>query len=486
MDGRVKVVGRVERVDGRSLTYAEFVDRFMAPNRPVVLTGLTSSWRACQDWALPGPADRRRPDLGFFARNFPSPLVQVADCSTREFTDQKRLEMSMQEFIDHWAGASSGEEREGSLLYLKDWHFVKEYPDYVAYTTPTFFLDDWLNMYLDSHPVHRDPDIANHKIEINCSDYRFVYMGAKGTWTPLHADVFRSYSWSANVCGRKQWLFLPPSQSHRIFDRNMRTSVYSLDDDVSEKQFPEFSKTEWLECIQEQNEIIFVPSGWYHQVHNLKDTISINHNWFNAYNLQWVWNLLYEDYKVAKEYIEDIRDICDDFEGLCQRNLAANTGMNFYDFFIFIVRFALANVIELYHIQNSEDVTFSTETTHHFVYNLESIRNVASMMRTAEAFSSENVCQISEDNRSAFSDVKRILEEESFRRLLMSLSKAYGLINRGQRTYPKTRVSNQEGCLSASCLTSDCNVVDHITSLICKVCGPEDLVRLIDSALSDG
>jgi hypothetical protein len=36
--------------------------------------------------------------------------------------------------------------------------------------------------------------------------------------------------------------------------------------------------------------------------------------------------LLYEDYKVAKEYIEDIRDICDDFEGLCQRNLAANTG----------------------------------------------------------------------------------------------------------------------------------------------------------------
>lgn len=38
------------------------------------------------------------------------------------------------------------------------------------------------------------------------------------------------------------------------------------------------------------------------------------------------WNLLHEDYKVAKEYIEDIRDICDNFEALCQRNLAANTG----------------------------------------------------------------------------------------------------------------------------------------------------------------
>jgi hypothetical protein len=40
-------------------------------------------------------------------------------------------------------------------------------------------------------------------------------------------------------------------------------------------------------------------------------------------------DLLSRDYKEAKEYIEDIRDICDDFEGLCQRNLAANTGKLF-------------------------------------------------------------------------------------------------------------------------------------------------------------
>lgn len=39
------------------------------------------------------------------------------------------------------------------------------------------------------------------------------------------------------------------------------------------------------------------------------------------------WDLLLKDYSETKEYIEDIRDICDDFEGLCQRNLAANTGM---------------------------------------------------------------------------------------------------------------------------------------------------------------
>ncbi|GKD35281.1 hypothetical protein Tco_1250790, partial [Tanacetum coccineum] len=36
------------------------------------------------------------------------------------------------------------------------------------------------------------------------------------------------------------------------------------------------------------------------------------------------WDLLLKDYKEAAEYIKDIKDICDDFEGLCQRNLAAN------------------------------------------------------------------------------------------------------------------------------------------------------------------
>jgi len=162
------------------------------------------------------------------------------------------------------------------------------------------------------------------------------------------------------------------------------------------------------------------------------------------------------------------------------------SGMNFYDFFIFIVWFALANVIELYHLQQPEVATFSTETALHFVYNLKSIRNVASKMITTEAFTTENLHSISEDNRNAFSNVKQILEEESFRRLLVTLSQAYEHIDRGQRHCLKSSTSYQKSCLSAICLNSDCNVVDHIISLISEVCVPADLVTLIDSSLSDG
>lgn len=42
--------------------------------------------------------------------------------------------------------------------------------------------------------------------------------------------------------------------------------------------------------------------------------------------LSYKWDLLLRDYLEAQECIEDLKG-CDDFEELCQRNLAANTGM---------------------------------------------------------------------------------------------------------------------------------------------------------------
>lgn len=77
----------------------------------------------------------------------------------------------------------------------------------------------------------------------------------------------------------------------------MKNCVYNIFDEVSNSKFPGFSKVTfyilssiflfsiilfcfslqwlccmqaiWLECTQDAGEIIFVPSGWYHQVHNL-------------------------------------------------------------------------------------------------------------------------------------------------------------------------------------------------------------------------
>ncbi|GLJ20856.1 hypothetical protein SUGI_0380260 [Cryptomeria japonica] len=386
----MKIVGQIPRVNGSDLSYAEFREKYMMRNEPVILTGLMDGWRACTDWV----SQDGRPNLSFFSQHCGNSLVQVADCDRKEFTDQKRIEMTVSKYIEYWHNLDSQRhdmKRDGSsLLYLKDWHFVKEFPGYISYTTPKFFMDDWLNLYLDNFHMHGFQAVnAGSESEVSCSDYRFVYMGPKGTWTPLHADVFRSYSWSANICGKKVWHFLSPSQSHLLYDRYMKHTVYDIYGDVCAKQFPGFFETSWLECVQERNEIIFVPSGWYHQVKNVEDTISINHNWFNACNISWVWNLLVKDYNETKEYIEDIRSIADDFESLCQRNLAANTGMNFNDYFVFISRMALANVIQLIDIldfrRNSMEPS-EVETVQQLLFNLASICDVAKKLETIDYF----------------------------------------------------------------------------------------------------
>lgn len=55
--------------------------------------------------------------------------------------------------------------QELKCLYLKDWHFMKQYPAYEAYEIPVYFESDWLNEFREKR---NDSDE---------DDYRFVYFG---------------------------------------------------------------------------------------------------------------------------------------------------------------------------------------------------------------------------------------------------------------------------------------------------------------------
>ncbi len=55
-----------------------------------------------------------------------------------------------------------------------------------------------------------------------------------------------------------------------------------------------------------------MPSGWHHTVTNLEDTLSINHNWLNGFNLHRGWALLRREHAEAAAAIEDCRCACAD------------------------------------------------------------------------------------------------------------------------------------------------------------------------------
>ncbi|KAA3675554.1 uncharacterized protein DEA37_0003053 [Paragonimus westermani] len=95
-------------------------------------------------------------------------------------------------------------------------------------------------------------------------DFRFVYLGVRNTWTPLHADVYQSYSWSVNICGEKRWWFFPPGEEKKLCAFNNGRMPMDV------RNLPlESTGAAYFLIVQHPGQAVFVPSGWYHQVVNV-------------------------------------------------------------------------------------------------------------------------------------------------------------------------------------------------------------------------
>lgn len=83
----------------------------------------------------------------------------------------------------------------------------------------------------------------------------------------------------------------------------------------------------YFEIIQECGETIFVPTQWYHQVRNIEDTVSINHNWFNGCNIDVIVKNLIKHLKDVEKEIADCHGM-ENFDEHCQLMLKCWFGMD--------------------------------------------------------------------------------------------------------------------------------------------------------------
>ncbi|RMB90103.1 hypothetical protein DUI87_33500 [Hirundo rustica rustica] len=267
--------------------------------------------------------------------------------------------------------------------------FSRDFPEQDVYTTPVYFSSDWLNEYWDAVAV---------------DDFRFVYMGPKGSWTPFHADVFRSYSWSANVCGRKRWLLYPAGQEEFLKDchGNLPFDV-TAPELRDERIYPRFSRSQApLEILQEAGEIVFVPSGWHHQVHNLEDTISINHNWVNGCNVAVMWCFLQDELAAVQREISQWKDPMDDWHLQCQLIMKSCTGIDYKEFYDFLkvvaenrVSILEKGLDEESSSQSNSKAAISTLGMLHAVFDLKRTVKVLSSLSANEDFRKLDLASLS-------------------------------------------------------------------------------------------
>ncbi|CAG9465905.1 unnamed protein product [Pedinophyceae sp. YPF-701] len=383
------LVPDVARVRAADLSYDDFVQHYMAPGLPVLIAGVTTDWPCQRDFTKGATGATSTPiDLEFLRERFGSAKV-CATCVPGSVDDgygeAEIREMTVAEYVAWWAArsarpdsAASGDQPGGHqrhhgvqaaghfLLYLKDWHMVAEFPGYAAYQTPEYFADDWLNGFYDERAAR------GAGLKASTADYRFVYLGPRGTSTPLHADVLRSFSWSVNLAGKKAWRLVPPDLTHHLLDSHgnvapsltrkhadscprrkhllasLRGSSASACADAvaascacgasaaipesTARRFPGLEAASQAAVVVTQGvgEAIFVPSGWFHDVRNVEDTLSINHNWCNGFNIGWVARLFIAELGAAEAGIADCRELCatgGEFFALVERNAAANCGL---------------------------------------------------------------------------------------------------------------------------------------------------------------
>lgn len=175
---QLKANGQFDKLRADELSYQNFFTNYLLPNIPVLVTGISQGWE-CMNWTRTDQNahnDQCGIDFSYLVGKLGGCVkVPVADCQQEYFNSHKKLDLSFNEFIDYWRNrvqpVADAEhlpcDKAESLLYLKDWHLRRELPNYEFYRTPLHFGSDWLNEYCE----HRGVD-----------DYRFVYMGPKGTW----------------------------------------------------------------------------------------------------------------------------------------------------------------------------------------------------------------------------------------------------------------------------------------------------------------
>uniref|UniRef100_A0A0G4GRK1 JmjC domain-containing protein n=1 Tax=Chromera velia CCMP2878 TaxID=1169474 RepID=A0A0G4GRK1_9ALVE len=282
-----------------NIPYVSAVREHLIPGVPFVLKNACREWSVYEAWTVPvtGDGDGRRVNFPLLKKELRQDQeVPVVFCH-RNFESST---WKLGDFFAYWEDRiEKGKQAAwGECVYLKDWHFVKNcgiderrlegarfdggdkksFLD-CPYEVPEAFRDDWFN-----RQSLREGD-----------DYRFVYMGPQGSVTPIHIDVLGSFSWSANLCGQKRWIFFRPEDAERLRGKE---GTFLREEDLTAGDLPSH-----LEIIQGAGDAVFVPSRWIHQVENLSDCISVNHNWGNGSNFLTVCGVVDADRQRVRELL---------------------------------------------------------------------------------------------------------------------------------------------------------------------------------------
>jgi hypothetical protein len=237
-----------------SIEPRRFFDEFYFANRPVLLRGLMSTWKALSTWTPQFLADR------FGGLEIEVQADRDSDSRYDERFESHRTRMRLSEFVDKMP-------RAGNDIYLTAKNDLLRRPEFAElhqhFCHPEGILD------ASTGPVPR------------------LWMGGASTVTPLHHDS--SNILFGQVYGRKRVCLIPPCEIGNVSNESSCFSPIDIDNPDLER-FPAFRDVCVLEAVVEAGDFLLLPIGWWHAVRSLEPSISLSFQNFAVPGGPAVWH----------------------------------------------------------------------------------------------------------------------------------------------------------------------------------------------------
>ena len=231
----------IERVP--RISYEVFYREYDLPQKPVIITGAMTNWRAMQEWSH-----------AWFKLRYGTTNVQLSSEATHT---KKVASMNLGSYIDSIClGTDQG-------LYMDQFSFER-IPSLTSYIETPYL----------------NPNRRN--VQMN------LWLGPANTFIGLHKDNHTDFDYINNVfaqiCGRKRVVLAAPDQDRLMYPRSKAQGAYwhsQVNWQAPDfERFPLFRDVKLQEATLNPGELLFIPGNYWHSLCALDQSISVSCWWF--------------------------------------------------------------------------------------------------------------------------------------------------------------------------------------------------------------
>jgi len=223
----VKPIDRVENISREA-----FVNQYLKPRKPVVITGLSHSWPAYQKWTW-----------DYFI----------------ELVGKERVGLYNNSRADEHTPVNGYDEE---MLFGDYLRMVKQGPVELR-----IFL---FNIFKYAPQITGDFTWPDHLIRGLLKKYPMLFVGGEGSVAHMHYDIDLSHIIHTQFIGRKRVLLLENGQAPLIY--KMPLTVESAanfvhwENGLDEQQFPALRYAQGYTTILNHGDTMFMPAGYWHHM----------------------------------------------------------------------------------------------------------------------------------------------------------------------------------------------------------------------------